>query len=52
MTAKIQVMGGQVTNQYTTLVSAMAVTLDAPSAALLRQSPRWRVSRRCTSIVL
>src|ERR1035437_2653416 len=37
--AKIQVLGGNVTHHYTTLVNAMAVTLTDQAAANVRQMP-------------
>jgi minor extracellular serine protease Vpr len=39
MEAKIQVLGGQVTHHYTTLINAMAVTLSNQAAANVRQMP-------------
>ena len=39
MEARIQVLGGQVTHHYTTLINAMAVTLSNQAAANLRQLP-------------
>jgi minor extracellular serine protease Vpr len=39
MEAKIQVLGGQVTHHYTTLINAMAVTLTNQAAANVRQMP-------------
>ena len=39
MEAKIQVLGGKVTNHYVRLVNAMAVTLTDQAAATVRQMP-------------
>jgi minor extracellular serine protease Vpr len=39
MEAKIQVLGGKVTNHYTTLLNGMAVTLTVQAAATVRQMP-------------
>ena len=47
MEAKIQVLGGKVTNHYTTLVNAMAVHADRPGSRYpCARCRKWKASWR------